>query len=367
MNTHHTKNGLHFSILFFLMVTPLAFSQTGTLVHEILHSVALEQTLTEESPDRAVSIYLPPSYDTSPDKRYPVVYLLHGVGDNDETWTSGTETLGNLQSVMAEGITEGKFGEMIIVMPNEQRTIGGGSYYLNSSVTGNWEDFTTNELVAFMDTNYRTIAKAKARGIAGHSMGGYGAITLGMKHPDVYSVVYGMNPSLIGWQWGGDLTIESPAYTSVLEAKSVEELFQLNDNFYAAGIVIVAQAFSPNPDKRPFFADFPFALVAGKLWPSEPAFSTWQELNPVNMVDEYRANLLQLRGLRFDSGYDDAFKYIPINSRALSVALTNNGINHIFEEYNGDHSNRMWGVDGRLYNEVLPYFWTLLESSRQEP
>jgi S-formylglutathione hydrolase FrmB len=367
MNTRHTKNGSYFLIALFLMVTPFALSQKGTIIQETLHSVALEHTLTQESPDRPVSIYLPPSYDTSPGKRYPVVYLLHGVGDSDETWTSGTESLGNIQSVMDEGIRQGKFGEMIVVMPSEQRAIGGGSYYVNSSVTGNWEDFTTQELVTFVDSNYRTIAQSESRGIAGHSMGGYGAITLGMKHPDLYSVVYGMNPSLIGWQWGGDLTIDSPAYAAVLQAKSMEELFQRNDNFYAAGIVIVAQAFSPNSDKPPFFADFPFTLVDGRLQPSEPAFSKWQELNPVNMVNEYRENLLQLRGLRFDSGYDDAFRYIPINSRALSSALTNNGVNHIFEEYNGDHSNRMWGVDGRLYNEVLPYFWTLLEPSSQEP
>ncbi len=83
---------------------------------------------------------------------------------------------------MDEGIAEGRFGELIIVMPDERRTVGGGSYYVNSAVTGNWEDFTTQELVAFVDTNYRTIARASSRGLADHSMGGYGALTLAMKH-----------------------------------------------------------------------------------------------------------------------------------------------------------------------------------------
>lgn len=343
-----------------------ALAQSGTIVRETLHSSSLEQTVTGESPDRNVTIYLPPNYDVSPNKRYPVVYLLHGVGDTDRTWMEGKAQWSNIQSLMDEGIAEGKFGEMMIVMPDERRTIGGGSYYVNSSVTGKWEDFTTKELISFIDTHYRTIAQAEARGIAGHSMGGYGAITLGMKHPDLYTVVYGMNPSLIGWQWGGDLTIESPAYATALKSKSFDELFQQDDNFYAAGIVIVAQAFSPNLGNPPFFADFPFTMIDGKLKPAEPGFSQWQGLNPANMVEKYRANLSKLRGLRFDSSYDDEFKYIPANSRALSLALTNNGIEHVFEEYNGDHRNRMWGRNGRLYTEVLPYIWMFLEISSNQ-
>lgn len=361
MKSHNTPLRLWLQLsLLLVMTASFALAQQGTLVRRTLRSAALEHTLTGESPKRAVSVYLPPSYDSAPAKHYPVVYLLHGVGDTDETWTSGSATFGNVQSVMDRGIAEGKFGEMIVVMPNEQRTIGGGSYYLDSAVTGKWEVFTTEELVDFIDTRYRTLPRAESRALAGHSMGGYGALVLGMKHPERYRVVYGMNPSLIGWQWGGDLTIASPAYKAVLQAKSFEELLTLDDNFYAAGIVVVAQAFSPNPDKPPFFADFPFALVRGTMQPAEPAFSKWQALNPVNMVSRYRENLRQLRGLRFDSGYDDPFAYIPVNSRALSLALSNNGIAHTFEEYNGDHSNRMWGAEGRLYNEVLPYLWARL-------
>lgn len=70
---------------------------------------------------------------------------------------------------------------------------------------------------------------------------------------------------------------------------------------------------------------------------------------------------MKLKGLRFGSGYDDEYRFIPINSRALSLVLTSHGINHVFEEYNGDHRNRMWGRTGRFSTEVLPYFETLLE------
>ncbi len=245
---------------------------------------------------------------------------------------------------------------MIIVMPDE-RTKWFGSFYVNSAAPGNWEDFTVKDLVNFVDRKYSTLPKPESRGIAGHSMGGYGAITLAMKHPEIYSVVYGMNPGLIGW--GGDLTIESPAFKSVLEAKTFDEILQ--SGTLTAGTLTVAQAFSPNSNKPPFYADFPFTMVNGKLQPNEPAYSKWQDNFPVNMVGKYKSNLLKLKGLKFDSGYDDEYRFIPNNSRALSLVLTSNGINHVFEEYNGDHRNRMCGRTGRLSTEVLPYFEMLLE------
>jgi enterochelin esterase-like enzyme len=140
---------------------------------------------------------------------------------------------------MDQGIAEGRFGEMIVVMPDE-RTRWFGSFYTNSALTGNWEDFTAGDLVDYVDGHYRTLARASSRGIAGHSMGGYGAIRLGMKHPEVFSVVYALNPAVLGW--AKDLSTGNPAF-----AKSEE-------NF------------------------------------------------PLNLVKRYRANLLKLRGLRLDTG-----------------------------------------------------------------
>ncbi len=349
-------------VLVFIGVVSAQAVKQGTLLRETVHGVSLEKNVTGESADRNVAIYLPPSYKTSAEKRYPVLYLLHGIGDTENNWVQAwakeNDGYATLQDVMDKGITEGKFGEMIVVMPDE-RTNAFGSFYVNSSVTGNWEDFTSQELVNYVDGKFRTLAKSESRGISGHSMGGYGAITLGMKYPEVFSVVYGMNSAVMGW--GGDLTINSPSFSNVLKVKSFEDLMKTND-LYTMATVTLAQAFSPNPNNPPFFGDFPFAIVDGKLQPSAPAYSKWEENFPVQMVKTYKANLLKLRGVRFDSGYEDEFKFIPINSRALSAELTKNGVEHIFEEYNGDHRNRMWSRKGRLYNEVLPYFWLLLDS-----
>lgn len=349
-----------FVLLIFLAQTFVS-AQTGKIIREVVHGKSLENTVTKENADRNVSIYLPPSYETSTDKRYPVLYLLHGIADTDETWTRAwtekTDGYATIQDVLNKGIASGRFGEMIVVMP-DQKTKWFGSFYVNSSVTGNWDDFTSKELVAYIDGKYRTIAKRKNRGIAGHSMGGYGAITMGMKHPDVFSVTYGMNPAIM--DWAGDLTIESPSFKFILSVKSADEIFKTGQ-IYSIGTITVAQAFSPNPENPPFYADLPFKMVDGKMQPSEPAFSKWAENSSIKMVSKYRENLMKLRGLRFDSGYEDEFRFIPVNSRRLSAELTNNGIEHTFEEYNGDHRNRLWGKMGRIHTEILPYVWDLIK------
>jgi S-formylglutathione hydrolase len=352
-----------FLVILTLSASSLAVAQDGRLVREKVHGVSLEKSITGESPDRSVSIYLPPSYDSSPGKRYPVVYLLHGIMDTDGTWiapwTRSADPWQTVPGVMNRGLAEKRFGEMIIVMPDEL-TKWGGSMYTNSSVTGNWEDFTVKDLIGYVDGKYRTLAQASSRGIAGHSMGGYGAIKLGMKHADLFSVVYGINPAVLGW--GGDLTPENPSFKFLLTnpVSSQEEAFK--GGIYALGAIVAGQAFSPNPGKPAVFMDLPFALINGKLQPSEPAFSKWQENMPLYMVEKYQANLRKLRGLKFDSGYEDEFRHIPPTARALSAELTAHGIPHVFEEYNGDHRNRMWGRSGRLAVEILPYFWMLLDS-----
>jgi S-formylglutathione hydrolase len=350
-------------LLVILSTASVAFPQEGRLVREKIHGPSLERNVTGEASDRNVSIYLPPSYDISPNKRYPVVYLLHGIGDTDReftvAWSNQTDAWGTIQGLMNQGIAEGQFGEMIIVVPNE-RTKMMGSFFTNSSATGNWEDFTVKDLVDYIDKKYRTLARSESRGIAGHSMGGYGAIKLGMKHPDIYRVVYAMNPAVLGW--AGDVSVDNPAFGPLFKMTRLEEVLQ--GGRYTIGAICLAQAFSPNPSRPPFYADLPFKLVDGKPQPAEPAFSKWEENFPLNMVVQYKANLLKLRGIRFDTAWEDEFTHIPITTRALSHKLTDLGIDHTFEEYNGNHRNRMWGRNGRLYTEVLPYFWRMLDAQK---
>ena len=317
--------------------------------------------MTGEATDRNVSVYLPPSYNTNMSKRYPVVYLLHGIGGTDKDFTSAwknqTDAWGTIRGLMNNGVAENRFGEMIIVMP-DQRTKMMGSFYTNSAATGNWENFTAKDLVSYMDKKYRTLAQAGSRGLAGHSMGGHGALKVGMKHPEVFSVVYAMNPAVL--DWGNDISLDNPAFVAAFKMTTLDEI--MRGGIYSIDTLCVAQAFSPNPQRAPFYADLPYKFVDGKLQPSEPAYSKWTENMLLHMAAQYKANFLRLRGLRFDTGWEDEFTHIPPTARAFARKLTELGIEHTFEEYNGDHRNRMWGRTGRLYTEVLPYFSLLLDS-----
>src|SRR5262249_10127863 len=150
-------------------------------------------------------------------------------------------------------IAAGKLREMIVVVPDARTKLGGG-FYTNSPVTGNWEDFIAVELVRHVDRKYRTLARADSRAVVGHSMGGYGALKLALKHPDVFRVAYAMSPPCLAW--GGDLNADNPAWAKTLALKHPDEIPKAG--FYSLAFTALAISFSPNPKRPPFYADWPF-------------------------------------------------------------------------------------------------------------
>jgi len=345
------------SLCLLLFIVQFARAQDkGSVRIDTLVSSALANSLTKEDNRRALAIYLPPGYFTSTE-RYPVLYLLHGIGDDHMDFVEDTTANYNIQDLMDMGIASHRLHEMIIVTPNE-KTNWFGSFYTNSSVTGNWEDLTAIELVSYMDTRYRTVARPGARAIAGHSMGGYGAIRIAMKHPDIFSVVYSMNGGFICF--AGENVPDSPDIKKFVLAKTYEDLLATQRN-NAMGMLTIAQAFSPNPNNPPLYADKPFKMQGGKLVPDPEAYHKWLDNDVVNMADKYRENLLKLRGIKFDSADEDEWKFIRINNRLFSKKLTVLKIPHQFEEYHGDHRNRLWGLNGRIYTAMLPFVSDHLE------
>jgi enterochelin esterase-like enzyme len=144
----------------------------------------LKITKEAKTPMRSVSVYLPPGYDET-NQRYPTIYFLHGVSTNDSemfTWLG-------LKDLMDKAIASGRMRPMILVVPNSYNLYR-GSFYTNSTLIGNWADFIGKDVVAFADKNFRTIAKRSSRGLAGHSMGGNGALKIAMLFPEVFNAVY---------------------------------------------------------------------------------------------------------------------------------------------------------------------------------
>ena len=187
-------------------------------------------------------------------------------------------------------------------------------------------------------------------------MGGYGAIKLGMKHPDVFQVVYGMNSALLGW--AADVSAENAAFQ---RAESVTSPVPVMSDFYRSAFICISQAFSPNPDEGPLFLDLPYVTRNGRLVPNGEAHAKWEANMPLYMIPDYEDNLRKLRALRFDSGWYDEYTHIPPTNRAFSDRLTGLGIPHTFEEYNGDHRNKLWGSEGRLAAVILPWFGRMLD------
>jgi len=352
------KNTIYTFLICVVFAVQFASAQDkGTVKVDALVSKALAKNIIGIDTKREITIYLPPSYSTS-NKRYPVMYLLHGTGDNHLNFVDDSDKFATIQGLMDTGISQKRFGEMIVVTPNEN-TQWGGSFYVNSSVTGNWEDFTVKELVNFIDANYRTLPKAESRAIVGHSMGGFGAIFLAMRHPDIFSVSYGLNSGLLSFT--AELDPNNSEVKKFIQAKTIDELLATKSQ-NAIGMLMVSQAFSPNPNKPPFYADKPYKIQGKNLVPNLTAYNKWLEFDVVRMAEKYQENLMKLRAIKFDTGNEEDITLIEINSRLLSKKLTTLKIPHEFEEYNGDHRNRLWGLKGRIYNEVIPFVFDNLES-----
>lgn len=147
--------------------------------------------------DREAIIYLPPGYNTTTQRRYPVLYLLHGWGGFDLKHTTEWEQWGLMNSIQSL-IVKGQIQPMIVVQPLSHMTTGECSMYFNHGPGTDgkpWGDYIWKDLVNYVDTNFRTIARRESRAIGGFSFGGQGALSLSLTHPDVFKVVGAHSPS----------------------------------------------------------------------------------------------------------------------------------------------------------------------------
>src|SRR5208283_3505882 len=182
--------------------SPVPGAKPVTVEHIKVHGAALEGNLEGDDVDREVIVFLPPSYATAKTRRYPVVYALHGFSIGAQQWTGEIHVPQTIEGAFAQGATD-----MIVVLP-DSKTVHNGSMYSSSVTTGDFEQFIAHDVVAYIDAHYRTIPKRSSRGLAGHSMGGYGASRIGMKHSDVFGSLYIMSPCCLSARAAGSLKPE---------------------------------------------------------------------------------------------------------------------------------------------------------------
>jgi S-formylglutathione hydrolase FrmB len=325
---------------------------TGVLRTDTVVSAALAGNLLGDSPRRQVTVYLPPSYATEPARRYPVLYLLHGFDGTDAAWLRGPQYRQlNIAQAMDSLLAAGTVREMIVVMPDAKTRVG-GSFYTDSPVTGGWDAFTARELVAAVDARYRTLARPESRGVAGHSMGGFGALVLAMRHGgDVFGAAYALSPCCTRvattGSWGA-------AWDSLLAVRTDADAARLT--FIARANLALAQALSPDPARTPLRARLLFAPAAGGRAVDEAVRAQWERGSPLGMVAASAGRLRALRGLRLDVGRQDAL--VPVAElTALDSALTANGVPHVLDTYPGTHGS---GIRQRMTTQVLPFFSAVL-------
>lgn len=334
------KKVQYFNSLLCLFFSLNVFAQSK-VDHFFIDSENLINTGGEET-KRSVSVYLPKGYDESRNK-YPVLYFLHGYQNDDKI-------INYIKPLLDKAIEKGKIRPIILVV-SDQKTKYLGSFYSNSPLIGNWEDFTTQDLIEYTDSHYRTLSKKESRGIFGHSMGGYGAIQIVQKHPDLYAAMYALSPGLLAFvkEFGPN----SNSFKEIQKIKTYEDLMK---TYYPKVLAAVGRAWSPNPNNPPFYCDMPFTYDEdGNQRINDEILELWQEKMPVYNVDQYANNLRKLRAIKLDWGRNDAPRF-PTQIGMYSQRLENLGIEHFAEEYIGDHGNKVYSDDGRILNEVFPFF-----------
>jgi S-formylglutathione hydrolase FrmB len=319
------------------VVPPIvAGAKPVTVEHIKIHGRALEGNLEGDAVDRDVIVFLPPSYSKEKHRRYPVVYALHGYSIGADQWTHEIQVPQTIEGAFAEGAKD-----MIVVLP-DSKTVHNGSMYSSSVTTGDFEKFISHDVVTYVDAHYRTISNRESRGLVGHSMGGYGASRIGMKHPDVFGSLYIMSPCCMSARPAGPV---NPELEKTLEAvKTPEDSAKLP--FFERAQLASAAAWSPDPKNPPLYLDLPMKDGV----PQPDILAKWAANAPLAFVDQYIGNLRQYRAIAMDVGDQDGLR---IDAGKLHDVLDKYGIANSFEIYPGTHTS---AVADRFQNHVLSFF-----------
>jgi S-formylglutathione hydrolase len=333
---------------------PRATAQSQ-VVDVTVHSAGLEHNLLGDPADQPVSIVLPAAYAQDPQRRFPVLYFLHGYTDTTPLHQRAVLFAGAMDRLFSAGKAP-----FIAVLPMGLNRFG-GAFYANSSTEGNWDDYITRDVVGYVDSHYRTVANAKDRVVAGHSMGGYGALTLAFRHPGVFSYVYAMSPCCTDIV--GDFGPSNFAWRGVGELKSPDEIPAAlkNHQFFVAAFAAMDAALAPDTSSA-IFGDPPFKLVNGQIHTDPAVFSEIAARLPANMIFPLLTNIVQLKGIFIEYGAQENFSHIVIGAQEMSQRLSQAGVAHTLEVFQGDHGDH---IDERATEHLLP--WAAQQFANSHP
>jgi len=300
------------------------------LVNFVIQSEHIAKNEIDENIEQSIFVYLPPSYYES-EKNYPVVYFLPGFGCSIGRIT--VQSAEELDALMSEQTCE----EMIIVEVNGQSKLG-GSFFVNSPVSGNWEDYIVYEVIPTVDKNFRTIPESNARGISGFSMGGFSCMNIAMKHPDVFSRVLSVAPGFL----------DENEFDIALESWRWDKRFLKS---YGA-------AFSPNLE-----LEYPYANIPSIELPESESeiiedwkngFGYWE-----NKISKYLELNHSLTGIHIVYGSNDSYKWITSGCEHVSSLLLERNIDHTISVNTAGHTI----PENFITDEFAPFFSELKRSN----
>ena len=301
-----------------------------------VHGTSLEGNLEGDTVDRDVLVFLPSSYGVDKTRRYPVIYALHGYSIGAEQWSQEIHVPQTIEGAFAKGAKD-----MIVVLP-DSKTVHNGSMYSSSVTTGDFENFIAHDLVAYIDAHYRTIPRRESRGLVGHSMGGYGATRIGMKHADVFGSLYIMSPCCLSARSAAKPEDQAALSSVKTPADAANLPFGLRAQLASAA------AWSPNPKKPPLFADLPVGDD------QQTVLAKWAANAPLDFIDQYVPELRSYHAIALDVGDQDGLR---TDTAKLHDVLDNYGIANTFTIYPGTHVSN---VAFRFQDYVIPFFSTSL-------
>jgi S-formylglutathione hydrolase FrmB len=318
------------------------------VVIETFESELLKGNFLGDPFARRVAVYLPREYDVDL-RRYPVVFMLVGFTGRGTMLLNEAAWEENIQERLDRLIAQRAIPPLIMVMP-DCFTRYGGSQYINSAGTGRYEDYVVQELAPWTDARFRTRAERDWRAVMGKSSGGFGALTLAMRHPDLFGAVMCHS---------GDMYFEfcyGPDAISYLRAigkfGGLEKFLAAFPNIRPRGsdfrnvlnVVAMASCYSPNTES-PYGFDLPFDEHTGE-W-NKDVWARWKVWDPIARVNEYADALRSMRLLYVECGSRDEFN-LQFGARTFCARLARAGVPYQYEEFEDGHLNAQYRYDASL-------------------
>jgi enterochelin esterase-like enzyme len=341
----------------------------GKLQPVTIQSAAFKGNLIGVSERQPAAVYLPPSYGVG-ERRFPVIYFLPNFNTPIWRYTGGSYQGFRLRETANRLIKAGSMQEIIIVIPNVTHGLG-GSWYRNSALTGNWEDYVAHDLVAYVDSHFRTIVDARARGIAGHGMGGTGALELALKHPAVFGCVYAMSPALFEDGGLGDFTRGADSQAEGWQ-RLVAQWSHLDERTASKRFTLYMQSRLLNPSREAQFEGLRVSYLASAApnvsapYPHidfpDPRSDSETERRRVwaEILGDWKAKLTsylargpRLCSIAIEYGKQDEFKFIRDGAEYVSGLMRSMNVPNTLNVSDGGHDSTLgWRLENAMLRKL---------------